>query len=236
MIDGASSDGTLDILKANEPRLAYLESKRDSGIYEAWNDALPHVRGEWICFIGADDAFASPDTLRSVSAVLADVPTDALIAYGRVRYAKPDGTSQVVGRPWSETRGDFMKYMAIPHQAVFHRRSLFDQRGGFDEHYRICGDYDLLLRELRHNDPIFMDIVVTEMGGHGLSSRPASERLMRREFHRARHANGLTKVPEWLDPGVVRIEIRDWMRRSLGARWSRAAEAAYARLRRRHRA
>lgn len=227
VIDGGSTDGSGAVLKANAHRLAHWESRPDRGIYHAWNKALDHAAGEWVFFLGADDRFASSNVLSEVRLRLAALDPSIRVAYGRVRFHTWQQPAVVVGAPWPEVRAAFAKGMAIPHQGVFHRRSLFDRGGRFDERYRICGDYELLLREFRDHEPAFLDIVVADVGGAGISSRPESERVMRREFHRARHANGLTQVPEWLAPAVVRIEIRELLARTLGPRVARLGVRAY---------
>jgi glycosyltransferase involved in cell wall biosynthesis len=66
IIDGGSTDGTVDILKDNDDRIAYWESKTDCGIYHAWNKALDHAHGECICFAGADDYFYNLQTLENI--------------------------------------------------------------------------------------------------------------------------------------------------------------------------
>ena len=61
--DGASTDGTVDILRAYDSHIAWWDSAKDAGIYDAWNKALPHTRGDYICFLGADDAWADRQAL-----------------------------------------------------------------------------------------------------------------------------------------------------------------------------
>ena len=55
VIDGASTDDTVDILRQNEDVIDYWMRESDKGIYDAWNKGLPHVRGTWVLFLGADD-------------------------------------------------------------------------------------------------------------------------------------------------------------------------------------
>jgi len=67
IIDGGSTDGTVDILMANDEKIAYWESKPDRGIYHALNKGLVKTRGTWICFLGAEDPFASDSTLETIA-------------------------------------------------------------------------------------------------------------------------------------------------------------------------
>ena len=60
IIDGGSTDGTVDILRANNDKITYWKSEPDNGIYQAWNKALDHAKSDWICFLGADDYLWKP--------------------------------------------------------------------------------------------------------------------------------------------------------------------------------
>ena len=79
----------------------------------------------------------------------------------------------------------------------------------FDEQYRISGDYEMLRRELLDHDALFVpDLVAVEMGAGGLSGRPESRAIMEREFYRARRAHGLTRQPELLSFGLLRVRMQ----------------------------
>ena len=64
--DGGSNDGSREILASNRARLSYWQSQPDRGVPHAWNTALMHATGEWVCFLGADDRFAQPTTLATL--------------------------------------------------------------------------------------------------------------------------------------------------------------------------
>ncbi len=97
---------------------------------------------------------------------------------------------------------------------------MFARHGRFDETYRICGDYELLLRELLTRDAYFVPgLVVVTMGAGGLSDDPASAVTVTREFVRARREHGLSRVPEWISPRLWRARCRAWLTR----RWGRGA-------------
>jgi glycosyltransferase involved in cell wall biosynthesis len=199
VMDGASTDGTLKLLERNGMRLAYWESQPDRGISHAWNKALDHVTGDWVIFLGADDRLASPDALARAARAISDDGAAHDVAYGAVRATDSrDGASQVVGDPWPTSADAFRAGRMIPHQGTFHARRLFERVGRFDESFRICADYELLLRELRDHDALFIpDLVVTDMGAGGLSARPETFPEVLRELYRARHMHGLADVPAW---------------------------------------
>lgn len=220
VMDGGSDDATPSILRSHEGRIAYWESKADRGIYHAWNKALDHARGEWICFLGADDRFREIDSLERIAEALSEVPDECRVAYARVDVVDARGTVlATVGRPWDDVSEEFRDHMAIPHQATFHRRSLFEVHGKFDEEFRICGDYELLLRELSDRDPHFVpELVPVAMGAGGVSDHPSSLVRMSREFARARYLHGLSPVPPALSFSVFRARCRAWITRVLGRR------------------
>jgi len=235
VIDGGSSDGTLEVIKRNASLIRHWESEPDRGIGHAWNKALTHARGEWICFLGADDRFHAPDVLERAARPLADAKGVFRVVYGSIDVVDADGAVLgTVGRPWTEVKADFRHHMAIPHQATFHHRSLFERYGGFDERFRICGDYELLLRELPNHDACFIPtLVVVDMRAGGLSDRPDAAITMAREFHRARRMHGLTRLPEVLSFTLFRARSRRLLTRVFGVAAADSVATAYRLLRRR---
>ncbi len=229
VIDGASDDGTVAVLERNSSRIAYWESERDRGICHAWNKALAHTHGDWIIFIGADDRFRDFDVLRRVADILNGAEGRYRVVYGVVHVVDVEGAILLTeGRPWNEVRDRLCEGMVIPHQSTFHHRSLFERYGEFSERFRISGDYEMLLRELLDNDPLFMPgLVVAEMGAGGVSNRPESAVTIVRETERARYMHGLTNVPERRSLRVVRAVIRAWVTRTFGQRVADAVRDAY---------
>lgn len=223
VIDGGSSDGSVDILKANDEHIRYWESKPDKGIYDAWNKALAHASGEWICFLGADDYFWSVSTLEQAVARLADIPAECRVAYGQVALVNAsDKVLAYVGQPWEKVRHRFTHLMALPHQAVMHHRSLFEIHGLFDDRFRIAGDYEFLLRELRQHDAYFMPrLVMVAMQEGGISSDPSHTLLSLREARMA-HRKLLGGKSGWLWwAAYLRVLFRQCLWHILGERLTR---------------
>ena len=237
VIDGASDDGTVEVIEQNASRIDFWESAPDRGIYHAFNKALGHTRGEWIYFLGSDDQIHAPDVLSRMATHLAGAEGRHRIVYGRVNIVDAEGeVIRTDGRPWSRIRRGLREDMMIPHQATFHHRSLFHDSGGFDETFRLSGDYELLLRELLDNDPAFVDsIVVADMGAGGLSARLENAVALAIEFHRARRMHGLTRTPEWRSFRVLRVRGLVWISRTFGPQRAAQAQRAYRRLVHRHR-
>jgi glycosyltransferase involved in cell wall biosynthesis len=230
VIDGASKDGTVEILKRNSEKIAYWVTEPDRGIYNAWNKALKVAQGDWVYFLGADDYFVDEHVLARVALNLKGGSSGARVAYGRVDLVRKDGSViETFGSPWK--RQKFFELMTLPHQGVFHHRSLFQEHGCFNEEFRIAGDYELLLRELKFRDPLFIadgTIAAMQFGGMSSDGRSAVEAL--REIKRARDLNGVTTISPLWRWAFVKAYVRRFLSRLFGQEWARVAANCYRRL------
>lgn len=137
IIDGGSTDNSLNIIKRYESRLGGWLSEKDHGISDAFNKGLKMVHGEIIGIINADDWYEPLAIEKAVAAL-----NNADIAYGDLRLIKDGKTDFIL-------RGDhqYLKSeMTINHPTVFVRKECYDHFGIFDEKYKCAMDYDLLLR------------------------------------------------------------------------------------------
>lgn len=168
--DGASTDGSREILEANGERLTYWQSRIDRGVPHAWNMALAHASSEWICFLGADDRFANRNSLTT----LLEAAHEAAANYvsGQAILVDDNGRNRrVVGTKWD---WEVMKcYQHIAHPGSLHHRDLFSRYGNFDQSYRIACDYEFLLRAGRDIKAAFVAEPVTLMGISGQSNTQA---------------------------------------------------------------
>ena len=138
VIDGASTDGTSDVINDHAGMVDFLISEPDLGIYDAMNKGLAKATGEWVIFMNAGDTFAGNDTVSKVFAHdLAGygvVYGDTLAAYSQGQVLKRAGHASKLGRG-----------MIFFHQAAFVRTGLARERG-FDLQYTLGADYDMILR------------------------------------------------------------------------------------------
>lgn len=195
VIDGDSKDGTLDIVKENENKISYWESKPDRGIYHAWNKALGHAKGDWLYFLGTDDYLWRSDVLNRVVPILSIAYPRSRVVYGSINLVYEDGKLIMsVGKSWSKKV--FLQLMSIPHQGIFHHRSLFEDHGHFDESFRIAGDYEMLLREFKTKDAVYIpDLIIAGMQYGGISSNSSNAILILKEISKARQKNGIKIIP-----------------------------------------
>lgn len=159
VIDGASTDGTLEILQ-NDSSIDMLISEPDRGIYDAMNKGIRHASGEWILFLGADDRLAD----RNVLARVFSVSYESKLIYGNVRF----GQSCLYDGYFSKSK---LMWKNICHQAIFYRRELFQKIGLFHERYPLWADWEFNLRAFADpvTKPQHINEVISLYGAHGLS-------------------------------------------------------------------
>jgi glycosyltransferase involved in cell wall biosynthesis len=182
VLDGASNDGTVDVLRLYDDRIALWRSEPDSGVYDAWNKALAEARGEWICFLGVDDEFL-PGAISAYMTLAAKNPHAEYLC-SKVRWVHPSGYTRMLGQAW--TWRELSQWMCTAHVGSMHRRSLYDRVGTYDTSYRIVGDYELLLRARSQLSAAYMPVATVTMRAGGLGDL----RLAYLEQARAKVATG----------------------------------------------
>lgn len=218
--DGGSNDGTCDIVASFNDGVRWYDSAPDAGIYDAWNKAIRQCSGDWICFLGADDAFSSPEALASVVSILCaaeDAGVD--IVYSCIDEVSPAGQClRRLGRRPDDVVWQLKHGMPrhIPHTGMFHKRRLFEVSGEYSTEFRIAGDYEFLLRSVGVSLEAFwfFDGVVVEKGTDGVSSRHQVETI--REFYKARILNGMPGFTLPWSLIYTRAIIRQWYRGLIG--------------------
>lgn len=165
VLDGGSTDGTLEVLRHYDDRIALWKSEPDQGVYDAWNKALSEARGEWICFLGADDEFL-PGAISAYMALAARHP-EAEYLNSRERWMHTDGYERIRGKPW--TWPGILRQMCMAHVGSMHRRTLFDRLGVYDLSFGTASDYELLLRARGSLKTAFMPSVTVIMRGGGMT-------------------------------------------------------------------
>lgn len=169
IIDGGSTDGTVDIIQKYEDRLSFWVSEPDAGIYYAMNGGIDHATGDVINFLNSGDLFYDDSVLAGVDECFADHPeTDIVI--GRELIEGKISKEYLSDPPISVYVDRF-----IPHQATFVRRNVYERIGLFDVAYRICADYDWILRAYALGYVIqWRDDIWAVYDPDGISSTPAA--------------------------------------------------------------
>ncbi len=160
VVDGKSSDNTIDIVRLYEKddsRFKHI-SEKDKGIYDAFNKGWRMAKGEWVYYLGADDAL-DENALKN----LFEKEKKCDIVYGDIIFRNKRGLKYARSLPVNKLKGNM-----ISHQSIFMRRDLIDRLGGFDLSYKVCADFDLFQRGLLVANGVMYEpcyIAVFEAGG-----------------------------------------------------------------------
>lgn len=182
IIDGGSTDGTIDIIERYRDSIAYFVSEPDDGLYAAMNKGIKAATGEILFFLNADDVFCDENVASDVMAAFSKA-SRLDVVYGDQQFNR-EGRMVGSHQPKVVTR-EFLRDGTILHQTVFARRKVFQDTNGFSERYRVVSDYEWMLKvflgeyEYRHLDRM---IVIFCTDGRSWSTKWEGER---REVMRA---------------------------------------------------
>jgi glycosyltransferase involved in cell wall biosynthesis len=188
IIDGASKDTTVKVVKRFQQHIDYWISEPDKGIYDAWNKGVKAASGEWIMFLGADDKL-KPGALDKYRNFL----TDSLnLDYVSSRMEMTDAHGNLIRiKGWRWEWPSFLKMMMVAHPGSLHARKLFENYGYFDISYKISGDFELLLRPRNKLQAAFMDEVTVQMAEGGASD---SVNAMKEQYRAATKTGGASSI------------------------------------------
>jgi glycosyltransferase involved in cell wall biosynthesis len=194
IVDGASTDDTMRIVRERGRRVGPTVSERDHGVYDAFNKGLALATGEWLGFLGAGDRYANTAAISRLIEATRGRPVDAVFADLAI-FSPEDG--RVIRNYRSASfapKRIGMGYMPA-HPTLLLRRSVYERCGRYDTSYRIAGDFELIARAFGNDGTpyVYLPEVLVEMQDGGLSNRGIrSKWLITREMHRACRANGIS--------------------------------------------
>jgi glycosyltransferase involved in cell wall biosynthesis len=177
IIDGASTDGTLQIISKHNQHINIFVSEPDGGIYDAMNKGIKLATGNIIGILNADDFFATPDILSNVAKAFAEQQTDVL--YGDLNYINAKGA---IVRKWKSgeyRHGLFNWGWMPPHPTFYCQRSLFERYGFYKLEFGTAADYELMLRFIHANkaSAYYLNKVMVNMVLGGVSNKNYRNRL-----------------------------------------------------------
>ena len=147
VIDGGSTDGTVEILQKYTDKISLLVSEPDSGIYDAMNKGLRRATGDYVGFLNSDDVYHSAESVAFIAqAAMSESKPEAI--YGDLVYTDKHNVDNII-RYWrsGEFSQDKLRFGWMPpHPTLYVRKNLLQSLGGFDVQYRISADYDFILR------------------------------------------------------------------------------------------
>jgi len=147
VVDGSSTDGTLDLLKKNSKHISTLISQPDNGIYHAMNKGISSAKGDIIGFLNSDDFYYSDQIIDRVVKVFSEDPS-LEACYADLIYVDQKDTSRVI-RYWKSDKfksGSFIKGWSPPHPTFFVRSSVYKRYGNFNLKYKFASDVELMMR------------------------------------------------------------------------------------------
>ena len=149
IIDGRSTDGTLNIIKKYEEKIDYWVSEKDSGIYDAMNKGISQCSGEIIGIVNADD-FIYKDSLKKIVQIFEN--KEVMYTYGQVDLITEDGkkfdTAKSIGV--ENLKYKLFKHMPFLHPTMFVRKKVYKELGLYSLQYKLSADYDFALRVVEH--------------------------------------------------------------------------------------
>jgi len=209
IVDGGSTDKTLDIIRANEGLVTRWVSEPDNGISDAFNKGIRMASGDIIGIINADDYY-HPGALAAVAQAAQENP-DADVFYGDAIHERFDGSGVIHFRPMQDIGRCVWKRMPVSHPATFIRRSTYERFGVFDTNYRLAMDYELVLRIYRRGARFrYVDAVLAHFR-YGQSSSAAGLREVRRIVIE----NGLSPVVAAWRYGAAAVKV--WLKQRLAS-------------------
>ena len=173
VVDGASSDKTIELIRKNCTRITKVVCEPDQGIYDALNKGIIASTGDVIGFLHSDDLFASNSAVESIVTKFKSTGCDAV--YGDLKYVAYDDTSKII-RLWKSGEYNLSRITSgwmPPHPTFFMKREFYEKYGVFDLSFKIAADYDSLLRYIWINkiSLAYLPEVITLMRVGGASNR-----------------------------------------------------------------
>lgn len=214
IIDGNSTDGTLDFInaKAETHKNITVVSEPDKGIYDALNKGIAKATGEVIGFVHSDDFLAHPDIISTIVKEFKSKKVDGV--YGNLHYVQFDSPETIV-RNWVSQPFEFRllnRGWMPAHPTLFLKKEVYEQYGHFDLNYTIAADYDFILRIFKQPQHTFIYLpeTIVKMRIGGASNKSLSNIFTKsREDLKAARSNhipfplkvvafkNLSKIPQW---------------------------------------
>ena len=202
IIDGGSTDGTLEIIKKYEDKISYWISEKDKGISDAFNKGVMAAKGDYINFQGDGDGFLSSETLEEI---FKDIKAGELsIISTRIQRVDEDG-NKIYRSKFVKNfdKRSLLFRMSLPHQGLFVPRSYFEKYGLFDLNNKFCMDYEHLLRSYRNFPSVITtDIVSARWRDDGIGNGRTLEIF--KEYDKIKRDNKIASV---LVLGIIKYWI-----------------------------
>lgn len=207
IIDGGSTDGTLDVIRKHEDQIDYWQSEPDQGIADAMNKGCQKAQGDWIHILNSDDFYASKDSIAQAVRAMGE-PAGAFY-YFTLHFQEKNGKIREQKYRFSRLNYWKLYYSAyIAHPTLLVSKKQYEAVNYYDPTFKICGDHDLILKLCKKFKARFVDIPLTVMRAGGVSEQNMAKTF--REFKEATVQNGfpafLAEIIFWFKLGKYKLK------------------------------
>lgn len=213
IVDGGSTDATIELVKSNSTRVVKLISERDNGLYDAMNKGIACATGDIIGFLNADDLYSDEQVLSRVANVFKDTTIEA--CYGDLVYVAADNTQRIV-RTWRAgkfARKKMYNGWMPPHPTFFVRRDCYLRNDWYRTDMGSSADYELMLRYILccKIKVVYVPYTLVCMRAGGISNATFRNRIRAHAMDwKAWRANGLLPFP-WSLPFKPLRKLLQWL-------------------------
>lgn len=187
IIDGASTDGTIDIIKKYESHISYWSSEPDNGIYDAMNKGIDVATGEWINFMNAGDSFCEITTVYNV---INEIDDDTDLISGDMYYIKNKNKSYIKPSGLKNS----LQGMFCFHQTLFTKKSII-KKYKFNSQFKISGDYDFVIKCYMNNYIFkFVNFPIANFIANGISEQNPIEAKIEDMFVQFKYLNNAQDI------------------------------------------
>jgi glycosyltransferase involved in cell wall biosynthesis len=204
LIDGGSTDGTVEVICRHEARLGGWISEPDAGIADAFNKGVARARGDYLMFLNADDALLRPEAFAELIAAARECNWPDVV-YGDFDLYDPDTGARMYRIATEYARDKLITGTVLPHPSMLMHRRYFDKYGSFDISYKVGMDYELFLRGIPETGALHVPVLVSKMRTGGISVR--ARQFVVDETIRALRSHGYLGVA-----GEVRMRMGYFLR------------------------
>lgn len=194
LVDGLSTDATLQIAEKYKHRISTIISEKDKGLYDALNKGIALATGDVVGILHSDDFYTHPSVIQNYVDLF--LKTGAAAAYGDLYYVDREDTAKII-RTWKSgtyRQGSFLNGWMPPHPTFFVKRNVYEKFGVFNTEFKTAADYELMLRFIHKNKIAlaYLPEFTVKMRVGGASNESVVNRVnANREDRRAWDINGL---------------------------------------------
>lgn len=186
VIDGASTDGSKQVIEASRDKLSVALSEPDTGIYNAMNKGIQLAKGDYLLFLNSGDKLLNNDVLTNIAPLL----NSADVISGNIVIEDENGiTHQCLSQDDISWR--YFSAMSLYHQATFVSKKTFETYGNYDERFKLGGDYEFFIRIFFKYNASYRHIAefISYFKSDGISNNSAYAELNKKEAQQAREFN-----------------------------------------------